>query len=59
MLAAFIEWLLWLGAFLFCLGKVFQKAEHWSTRVIAVAMMFLFTALRYDRDEIVRKDNLC
>lgn len=45
-LAAFLEWILWLGAFLFGLCKVFQKAEHWSTRVVAVIMMVLFTLLR-------------
>ena len=45
-LAAFLEWILWLGAFLFALCKVYQKAEHWSTQVIAVIMMILFTVLR-------------
>lgn len=49
MLAAFVEWFLWLAAFLFCLVKVFQKAEHWSTRFLAVIMMIVFTALRYGR----------
>jgi chitin synthase len=46
MLAAFLEWFLWLAAFLYCLVKVFQKAEHWSIRVLAIMMMVLFTALR-------------
>ena len=46
MLAAFLEWFLWLAAFLYCLIKVFQKADHWSTRVLAVLIMILFTALR-------------
>lgn len=46
LLAAFLEWILWLGAFLFALCKVYQKAEHWSTKVIAVIMMILFTILR-------------
>ncbi|KAH8698390.1 chitin synthase D [Talaromyces proteolyticus] len=45
-LAAFLEWFLWLGAFLFGLCKVYAKAEHWSSRVIAVVMMILFTLLR-------------
>ena len=46
MLAAFLEWFLWLAAFLYCLVKVFQKAEHWSIRILAVVMMLTFTALR-------------
>ncbi|KAI9879830.1 MAG: hypothetical protein M1830_006853 [Pleopsidium flavum] len=46
MIAAFLEWILWLAAFLYCLVKVFQKAEHWSVRLLAVVMMVLFTALR-------------
>lgn len=46
MLAAFLEWFLWLAAFLYCLVKVFQKAEHRSIRVLSVVMMVLFTALR-------------
>lgn len=46
MLAAFFEWFLWLAAFLYCLIKVFQKADHWSIRVLAVIMMVLFSAFR-------------
>ncbi|MCJ1228002.1 hypothetical protein MMC12_004661 [Toensbergia leucococca] len=46
MLAAFLEWFLWLAAFLYCLVKVFQKAEHWSIRLLALVIMFTFTALR-------------
>ena len=46
MLAAFLEWLLFLAAFLYCLVKVFQKAEHWSIKVLAVTMMIIFTSLR-------------
>ena len=46
MLAAFVEWFLFLAAFLYCLVKVFQKAEHWSIKVLAVAMMIIFTLLR-------------
>ena len=47
MAAAFLEWFLWLAAFLYCLVKVFQKADHWSVKLLAVVMMILFTALRY------------
>jgi chitin synthase len=46
MLAAVFEWVLWLGAFLYCLVKVFMKADHWSIRVLAVVMMVLFSAVR-------------
>ncbi|OXV07955.1 hypothetical protein Egran_04284 [Elaphomyces granulatus] len=46
MLAAFLEWFLWLSAFLYCLVKVFQKADHWSIKVLAVIMMVLFTGFR-------------
>lgn len=47
MLAALLEWFLWVAAFLYCLVKVYQKAENWSIKVLAVIMMILFTALRY------------
>lgn len=46
-LAAFLEWFLWLGAFLFGLVNVYRKAEHWTTRVISVFIMILFSMLRY------------
>ncbi|RDW79750.1 class VII chitin synthase [Coleophoma cylindrospora] len=46
MLAAFLEWFLWLAAFLYCLVKVFQKAEHWSVRVLSVLIATTFIALR-------------
>jgi chitin synthase len=46
MLAAFLEWFLWLAAFLYCLVKVFQKAENMSIRVLSVLMMIAFTLLR-------------
>ncbi|OCK74165.1 glycosyltransferase family 2 protein [Lepidopterella palustris CBS 459.81] len=39
MLAALLEWFLWLAAFLYCLVKVFQKAETISIRILAVIMM--------------------
>lgn len=44
--AAALEWFLWLAAFLYCLVKVFKKAEHWTIRLLAVIMMISFTALR-------------
>ncbi|KAF2109858.1 chitin synthase D [Lophiotrema nucula] len=46
MLAALLEWFLWLAAFLYCLVKVFQKAENMSVRILAIIMMVLFTAFR-------------
>ncbi len=48
MIAAFLEWFLWLGAFLYCLIKVYQKAEHWSVAVLAVVVGIVFTLLRFD-----------
>jgi chitin synthase len=47
MLAAFLEWFLWLAAFMYCLVKVYQKAEHWTVKVLAVVIATLFTGLRY------------
>jgi chitin synthase len=47
MLAAFLEWFLFLAAFLYCLIKVFQKAEHWGVRIMAIVMIVVFTAMRY------------
>jgi chitin synthase len=46
MLAAFLEWFLWLAAFMYCLVKVYQKAEHWTVKLLAVVIATLFTALR-------------
>ncbi|KAI9657244.1 MAG: hypothetical protein M1831_004433 [Alyxoria varia] len=46
MLAALFEWLLWLLAFLYCLVKVYQKAEELATQILAVVMMVIFTLLR-------------
>jgi chitin synthase len=46
MLAAFFEWVLWLAAFTYCLIKVYQKADHWSIRVLAGVMVVLFILLR-------------
>jgi chitin synthase len=47
MLAALLEWFLWLSAFLYCLYKVYMKADHWSIRVLAVLLVIAFTVLRY------------
>jgi chitin synthase len=49
MLAALLEWFLWIAAFLYCLWKVFVKAEHWTVRVLAVLVGIAFTLLRYVR----------
>jgi len=49
MLAALLEWILWLLAFLYCLTKVFQKADgkgRWGIRILAVANMVFFVAMR-------------
>ncbi|KAF1811786.1 hypothetical protein P152DRAFT_474510 [Eremomyces bilateralis CBS 781.70] len=46
MVAALLEWFLWLAAFLYCLVKVFQKAENIATRFMAIIMMVLFTGFR-------------
>ncbi|KAJ5082614.1 hypothetical protein N7532_011657 [Penicillium argentinense] len=46
MLAAAFEWVLWLGAFIYCLIKVYHKADHWSIKALAVVMLFLFSILR-------------
>ncbi|KAF9881370.1 chitin synthase d [Colletotrichum karsti] len=46
MLAAILEWFLWIAAFCYCLWKVFLKAEHWTIRVLAVIVGILFTCFR-------------
>lgn len=49
MLAALLEWILWLLAFLYCLWKVFQKAsgkQKWSIRVLCLLNTFFFTCMR-------------
>jgi hypothetical protein len=46
MLAAILEWFLWLAAFMYCLVKVFQKAEHWTVRILAILVGFVFCLLR-------------
>ncbi|KAK9316387.1 chitin synthase-domain-containing protein [Lipomyces starkeyi] len=44
--AAVLEWVLWLAAFLYCLVKVYVKAENTSIRVLVVLITIAFTALR-------------
>lgn len=47
MAAAVLEWVLWLAAFMYCLVKVYQKAEHWSVKALAVVVGMVFALLRY------------
>lgn len=47
MIAACLEWFLWLAAFLYCLWKVFKKAEHWSVNVLTLIVGIAFTLMRY------------
>ncbi|KAL0264943.1 hypothetical protein SLS55_000897 [Diplodia seriata] len=46
MLMALLEWFLWVAAFLYCLVKVYQKAETTSIKVLAVIISIVFTLLR-------------
>ncbi|KUI62688.1 Chitin synthase D [Cytospora mali] len=46
MLAALLEWFLWIGAFMYCLWKVFRKSEHWTVNVLAVIIAVAFLLLR-------------
>lgn len=49
MVAALLEWILWLLAFLYCLCKVFQKAQgegKASIRVLAILNMIFFVGMR-------------
>lgn len=48
MLAALLEWLLWLLAFVYCLVKVYQKADESkiATRVLAVIHIIIFVGMR-------------
>ncbi|KAF1850439.1 glycosyltransferase family 2 protein [Cucurbitaria berberidis CBS 394.84] len=46
MLAALLEWFLWVAAFLYCIVKVFQKAETISVRILAIFFGILFFLLR-------------
>ncbi|KAI5286796.1 hypothetical protein KEM52_001865, partial [Ascosphaera acerosa] len=45
-IGAFLEWFLWLAAFLYCLGKVYSKSPHWSAKALALVMMVLFAGFR-------------
>lgn len=47
MLMACLEWFLWLAAFMYCLFKVFRKAEHWSIRILCILVGIAFALLRY------------
>lgn len=51
MVAAFLEWFLWLAAFCYCLWKVYRKAENWRTRILAIAMSLFFVAFRFVADK--------
>ena len=49
MLAALVEWLLWLLAFLYCLLKVYQKADgksKWGIRILAILNSIFFVGMR-------------
>lgn len=46
MLAAFLEWFLWVAAFVYCLVKVYQKAETVSVKILAVIITIVFVAFR-------------
>ncbi|KAI1613302.1 chitin synthase [Exophiala viscosa] len=45
-LAAFLESFLWVAAFCYCLVKAYQKADHWSQKVLCVIMTIAFFLLR-------------
>ena len=47
LLAALLEWFLWLAAFSYCLWKAFRKADHWSQRLLAILVAFVLVILRY------------
>lgn len=46
MLAAVLEWFLWIAAFMYCLVKVFMKAEHWTIRLLSVLVGTAFLLFR-------------
>ena len=49
MLAALLEWILWLLAFLYCLVKVYRKADgegRWGIKILALVNMIFFTLMR-------------
>ncbi|CCC08174.1 CHS7 [Sordaria macrospora] len=45
MLAACLEWFLWIAAFMYCLVKVFMKAEHWTVRVLCIFLPIMIVTL--------------
>ncbi|KAK9457427.1 glycosyltransferase [Dipodascopsis uninucleata] len=49
LLAALLEWVLWVAGFTYCLIKVFQKAGRVSIRIMAILMIigFLFMRLAF------------
>lgn len=47
MIAASLEWFLLITAFDYNLLKAYKKAEDSSTRLLALVMIVLYTALRY------------
>jgi chitin synthase len=46
MLMALLEWFLWVAAFMYCIVKVFQKAETISVRILSIFFGILFFCLR-------------
>lgn len=52
MLAALLEWFLWLAAFCYCLAKAYKKAQNRSEKILAVMMAILFAALRFVLGEL-------
>jgi len=46
MLMALLEWFLWVAAFMYCIVKVFQKAETVSVRILSIFFGILFFLLR-------------
>jgi len=46
MAMALLEWFLWVAAFMYCIVKVFQKAETISVRILGIFFGILFFCLR-------------
>ncbi|KAL2397556.1 Chitin synthase D [Exophiala dermatitidis] len=44
--AAFLESVLWVAAFCYCLVKAYQKADHWSSKALAAFMIVIFVSIR-------------
>lgn len=47
MLMALLEWFLWVAAFVYCLFKVYRKAEHWSINILCIVVGVFFVLLRF------------